>query len=168
MPPASPPAQAPKTAGLAPLDAVSLRNEREHPFTALYQQHVERIYRYLLARTGSAEDAQDLTAETFHAALESFATFDPAQGCVAAWLTGIARHKLVDHFRRSRQTDPISQVEDQPDRAASTEEASARHLQMAQIAVALRSLPADRSEALSLHFFAGLSTESAPPGRNLL
>jgi len=157
MPPASPPAQAPKNAGLAPLDAVSLRSEREHPFTAVYQQHVERIYRYLLARTGSAEDAQDLTAETFHAALESFAAFDPAQGCAAAWLTGIARHKLADHFRRSRRMDPSAQIEDQPDRAASTEEASAQRLQMAQVAAALRILPADRSEALSLHFFAGLS-----------
>ncbi len=131
--------------------------EPNHAFTAVYQQHVERIYRYHLARTGSIEDAQDLTAETFHAALESFAGYDPAQGCAAAWLTGIARHKLVDHFRRSRQTLAIAQVEDQPDPAASPEEASVQRLQMAQVAAALRSLPADRADALSLHFFAGLS-----------
>ena len=132
-----------------------------NPFTAVYQQHVERIYRYHLARTGSTEDAQDLTAETFHAALESFAAFDPDQGCAAAWLTGIARHKLVDHFRRSRHTDPIAQIEDQPDRVVSPEEASAQRLQMAQVSAALRSLPADRAEALSLHFFAGLSLSEA-------
>lgn len=131
--------------------------EPNHPFTAVYQQHVERIYRYHLARTGSLEDAQDLTAETFHAALESFPTFDPAQGCAAAWLAGIARHKLADHYRRSPRDVPIAQVEDQPDQAASPEEISAHRLQMAQVATALRSLPVDRADALSLHFFAGLS-----------
>ena len=157
MSPTFPPVQAPKAAALAPPDALPLRNEREHPFTAVYQQHVERIFRYLLVRTGSVEDAQDLTAETFHAALESFAAYDPAQGCAAAWLTGIARHKLVDQFRRSRHADPFAQIEDQPDRAASPEEASAQHLQMAQVSAALHRLPADRAEALSLHFFAGLS-----------
>jgi RNA polymerase sigma-70 factor (ECF subfamily) len=135
--------------------------ERNHPFTAVYQQHVERIYRYHLARTGSVDDAQDLTAETFHAALESFAAYNPAQGCAAAWLTGIAQHKLVDHFRRSRRNLAIAQVEDQPDRAESTEEASAQRLQMAQVSAALRKLPADRAEALSLHFFAGLSLNEA-------
>ena len=161
MPTASPPAQAPKPAALAALDAGSLRSTREHPFTAVYQQHIERIYRYHLARTGSAEDAQDLTAETFRAALESFAAYDPAQGPAAAWLTGIAHHKLVDHFRRSQRTDPSAQIDDQPDRSASPEEASAQHLQMAQVSAALRRLPADRAEALSLHFFAGLSLNEA-------
>lgn len=131
--------------------------EREHPLTSIYKQHVDRIYRYHLARTENVEDAQDLTAETFHAALESFTSFDPAQGSVAAWLTGIARHKLVDHFRRSQRTLAVFQVEDQPDPTARPEEASAYQLQLAQVSTALRNLPADRAEALSLHFFAGLS-----------
>ena len=131
--------------------------DTNHPFTAVYQQHVERIYRYHLARTGSVQDAQDLTAETFHAALESFATYDPAQGAAVAWLTGIARHKLADHFRRSRRNLETDPVEDQPDRGDSPEEISDHRLQMAQVAAALRRLPADRSDALSLHFFAGLS-----------
>lgn len=154
MPPISPPA-------LASHEALTRRHAGEHPFTAVYQQNVTRIYRYLLARAGSAEDAEDLTAETFHAALENFAAFDPAQGPAAAWLTGIARHKLADHFRRARGILPIAQIEDQPDRAASPEEASARRLQLAQVAAALRTLPRDRAEALSLHFFAGLSLSEA-------
>ncbi len=132
-----------------------------HPFTSLYQQHIERIYRYHLARTGSVEDAQDLTAETFQAALENYSAFDPARGCAAAWLTGIAQHKLSDHFRRARRTVAIAQVEDQPDRAASPEETSDHRLQITQVSAALRNLSTDRAEALSLHFFAGLSLSEA-------
>ncbi len=174
MPPALPPVQAPQPdesteaargAERAGPHAVSgttpALGAREHPFTTIYQQHVERIYRYHLARTGNETDAQDLTAETFHAALEGFATFDPARGCAAAWLTGIAHHKLADHFRRSPPVLPIAQIEEQPDPAPNPEEAGARRLQMAQVSAALRSLPSDRAEALSLHFFAGLSLDEA-------
>jgi RNA polymerase sigma-70 factor, ECF subfamily len=157
MPTAYSSIRAPLAASWSPPSTRTVDMEHNHPFTAVYQQHVERIYRYHLARTGSVEDAQDLTAETFRAALESFATYDALQGCAAAWLTGIAHHKLIDHFRRSRQTLTIAEIEDQPDRSASPEEISAHHLQMAQVAAALSRLPADRADALSLHFFAGLS-----------
>jgi RNA polymerase sigma-70 factor (ECF subfamily) len=167
MPTASPPAQAPNTDHTTAVDhgmppgAALVQAAHQQTFTAVYQQHVERIYRYHLARTGRVEDAQDLTAETFQAALEGFTGYDPARGPAAAWLMGIAQHKLVDHFRRYRSTLPLAQVEDQPDRGASTEDASLQHLQMAQVAAALLALPADRAEALSLHFFAGLSLNEA-------
>jgi len=161
MPPASYSIRAPRAITRTPPVPRTADMEQNHPFTAVYQQHVERIYRYHLARTGSVEDAQDLTAETFHAALESFAAYDPARGCAAAWLTGIAQHKLVDHFRRAQRTRTMAQVEDRPDRAASPEESSAQRLQMAQVSAALGKLPADRAEALSLHFFAGLSLSEA-------
>jgi RNA polymerase sigma-70 factor (ECF subfamily) len=161
MPTTSPPAQAPKAEDLAAPEAAFATRTREHPFTAVYQQHVERVYRYHLARTGSVEDAQDLTAETFRAALESFATFDPTHGPAAAWLAGIAQHKLADYFRRSWRAVPIALIEDKPDGAASPEEASAHRLQMAQVSAALRRLSSSRAEALSLHFFAGLSLSEA-------
>ena len=156
MPSTSPFIQVYRATLLAPPAQGATQSEREHPFTILYQQHVVRIYRYHLVRTGSVEDAQDLTSETFHAALKGFATFDPALGSAAAWLTGIAKHKLVDHFRRSRRTLTISQIEDLPDSPDTLEETSAQHLQMVQVFNALRRLPVKRAEALSLHFFAGL------------
>jgi RNA polymerase sigma-70 factor (ECF subfamily) len=45
-------------------------------------------------------DRADLTAETFAAALETAASFDPAQGPAVAWLFGIARHQLARAARR--------------------------------------------------------------------
>jgi RNA polymerase sigma-70 factor (ECF subfamily) len=126
------------------------------PFTALYEQHVEQIYRYHLARTGSVEDAQDLTAETFRAALESFARYRPERGAAIAWLMGIASHKQADHFRRARHGLPLAEAENRADGRPSPEESAAQRLQMAQVAGVLRRLPSDRAEALALHFFAGL------------
>jgi RNA polymerase sigma factor (sigma-70 family) len=73
---------------LAPLDAAQL-----------YDRYVERIYRYHLARTGCPAEAEDLTSETFRAALEGLDRCRPEQA--AAWLVGIARHKQADQLRRS-------------------------------------------------------------------
>jgi DNA-directed RNA polymerase specialized sigma24 family protein len=38
----------------------------------LYQDHLDAVYRYHLAHTGNVQDAQDLTSESFRAALEGF------------------------------------------------------------------------------------------------
>ena len=39
-------------------------------FAELYRRHVRSIYRYHLAHTGNVKDAEDLTSQTFMAALE--------------------------------------------------------------------------------------------------
>lgn len=66
---------------------------------AIYDVSVREVYGYLLHRCRHSATAEDLTAETFMAAVASI-----GRGAVAdvttAWLIGIARHKLVDHWRR--------------------------------------------------------------------
>jgi RNA polymerase sigma-70 factor, ECF subfamily len=61
---------------------------------SLYDRALPEVYGYLLARCGQRALAEDLTAETFLAAVR-------ADGPLStAWLIGTARHKLVDHWRR--------------------------------------------------------------------
>ncbi len=71
---------------------------------ALYDDAVPHVYGYLLARCGGRALAEDLTSETFLAAVEA-ARRPIVNGVVAApmtipWLIGIAQHKLADHWRR--------------------------------------------------------------------
>jgi len=74
------------------------------------------VYGYLLPRCGSVTDAEDLTAETFMAAVTALQRPNPPSVSVA-WLIGIARHKLVDHWRRGeRERRGLAAVgPDQPD-----------------------------------------------------
>ncbi len=65
----------------------------------LYDDALPHVYGYLLARCGDTGVAEDLTAESFLAAVQSVrkpGAPDPSIG----WLIGIARHKLADHWRR--------------------------------------------------------------------
>src|SRR5688572_74515 len=70
-------------------------------FAVFYRRHVEALLGFFARRTRDAELAADLTAETFAAALVARGRFDPARGNAAAWLYGIALHKLADAQRRA-------------------------------------------------------------------
>jgi RNA polymerase sigma-70 factor (ECF subfamily) len=65
---------------------------------SLYDRALPEVYGYLLARCGQRALAEDLTAETFLAAVR--AEQDGGAPTTVPWLIGTARHKLVDHWRR--------------------------------------------------------------------
>jgi len=69
-------------------------------FLALYDTALPYVYGYLLARCGRSVLAEELTSETMLAAVDSLKRDAPPQSLSTAWLLGIARHKLVDYWRR--------------------------------------------------------------------
>ena len=138
----------------------SLAQAEPAAFGELYQRHCERVYRYHLARTGDADDAQDLTTQTFMAALEGLPGYRGA-GSFGAWLFGIARRKLAMHYRGRRSVLPLEIMPDLADPAPSPEASTGKRLQLAQVTQALRRLAPDRAEALLLCLFADLTAREA-------
>jgi RNA polymerase sigma-70 factor (ECF subfamily) len=70
----------------------------------LYDRALPQVYGYLLPRCGSPQVAEDLTAETFLGAVAAIRRRAVNQ-LTTAWLVGIARHKLVDHWRRQAREE---------------------------------------------------------------
>ena len=70
----------------------------------LYDTALPEVYGYLLSRCGQRSLAEDLTAETFLAAVEAVRNRPPRELTIA-WLVGIARHKLADHWRRAEREE---------------------------------------------------------------
>jgi RNA polymerase sigma-70 factor, ECF subfamily len=68
----------------------------------LYDDALPQVYGYLLARCGQRALAEDLTAETFLAAVGAVRRDAPPDLGVG-WLIGVARHKLADHWRRAER-----------------------------------------------------------------
>ena len=66
---------------------------------SLYDRALPEVYGYLLARCGHRALAEDLTADTFLAAVRA-----PGE-VTTGWLIGTARHKLVDHWRRREREE---------------------------------------------------------------
>jgi RNA polymerase sigma-70 factor (ECF subfamily) len=125
-------------------------------FSALYQKYASQVYRYLLVRVGNREDAQDLTSQTFLAAMERLHTYR-GQGHFAAWLLGIARHKIVDQYRRRRPELALETADSHPNPFDDApDEQVSRQLIIEQVSRKLQTIAPDRAEALSLRLFAGL------------
>jgi RNA polymerase sigma-70 factor, ECF subfamily len=81
-----------------------MRAQRGMALLELYDAALPEVYGYLLSRCGSRTVAEDLTAETFLAAVAAQGKPDPPDISIA-WLIGTARHKLVDHWRREEREE---------------------------------------------------------------
>ncbi len=134
-----------------------IKAARQDPrvFGELYQLYVEQVFRYLYSRIGNVHDAEDITAQTFLLAFESFDKFRQ-DGHFASWLFTIARNKAMDYFRQ--QTNPAFtvEVEDIP-----VEDdllyGVIRSEQTASLAGLIRALPEEDLELLRLRFLAEMS-----------
>ena len=70
----------------------------------LYDVALPHVYGYLLGRCGGKALAEDLTAETFLAAVDAVGGDNPPTLSVP-WIIGVARHKLIDHWRRQARDE---------------------------------------------------------------
>ncbi|MDQ6616633.1 MAG: sigma-70 family RNA polymerase sigma factor [Actinomycetota bacterium] len=66
---------------------------------AIYLDNVERLYRLMYSRVGNRPDAEDLTAEVFHAALVPL-RISASGGEVRAYLLATARTVLAAYWAR--------------------------------------------------------------------
>lgn len=124
--------------------------------TELYNRHVARIYRYILARVSTAQDAQDLTTQTFIEMLHSLKKYR-GEGVFAAWLTIIARNMVAGYYRKQRPELPI-EAADETSNGWRIDEAVSRRLQLDAVRAGLAGLSAEHAEVVRLRIFGELST----------
>jgi RNA polymerase sigma-70 factor (ECF subfamily) len=125
-------------------------------FGAFYRRHARRITAFHLARTSEAQDAADLTAETFAAALESLDRYDPLRGEPVAWLFGIARHRLLALHRRgavedrARRRMGMARLELDDAALDQVESAAGAELIRVELREGFDALPPDQRDAVAL------------------
>ena len=68
----------------------------------MYVDHGADVYAYLARRVGG-ELAEDLLADIFRLAIESYGRFDASKGSERVWLYGIASNVLRHHWRSERR-----------------------------------------------------------------
>jgi RNA polymerase sigma-70 factor (ECF subfamily) len=135
--------------------AAALRGDGE-AFGAFYRRHARRIATFHLARTSDAQDAADLTAETFAVALSALDRYDPALGDPLPWLYGIARHRLGSLHRRGRVEERarrrlgMARLELDDAALEQVEAAASSELVRVEIREGLAALPDDQREAVAL------------------
>lgn len=131
-------------------------------FAELYRRNLTRVYRYHIAHVGNVKDAEDLTSQTFMAALEGIRSFRN-KSSFASWILGIASKKRLMFFRKngSKPEVPLDAALQHPSPGMPTDKAAALQLQMESISRALKQISSERAEALILTYFSGLSHAEA-------
>lgn len=120
----------------------------------IYDRAVDEVYRYLRARCGHRQLAEDLCADTFLAAVGQIQR-GALEEVTVAWLIGIARHKLLDHWRRlgRRREDATDDVPDVSDHADPWTVALDRH----EVDAVMDELGPHHRSALVLRYYDGLA-----------
>ena len=80
------------------------QNRDQEAFTQLYEEHFDKIYRYIALRIGNEADAEDMTQQVFLNALQSISSFRWKGVPFSAWLFRIAHNQAVDYLRRKKHT----------------------------------------------------------------
>ena len=138
---------------------------------AAYAEIVRRyrtpIFRLVNGSVPDADEALDLTQETFVSAYRALRRYDPARP-MRSWLSAIALNKCRDWARRrkvrqfftfARDIDEAAEriADDRPDQAASAEDRQ----ELARLRRAISALPTSLREPLVLHTIEGFSQNEA-------
>jgi len=88
-------------------------------FVDLYERHFHRVYAYVIRRTGSRAEAEDITSEVFERALVNLPRFEWRGVPLVAWLFRIAANALADRLRQIERdsADPPPDVPDESESA---------------------------------------------------
>lgn len=127
---------------------------------ALIERHYERILLFFFSKV-APDVARDLTQATFETLCQKKVEFR-GDSSVLTYVFGIARWKLVHHFRnvsKQRQRfDPLEESAEVPDVEASINALFIGRQEETLLVRALRSLPLDDQIILELKEYEGLSS----------
>jgi RNA polymerase sigma-70 factor (ECF subfamily) len=140
----------------SPVDSALIekaRNDSE-AFAELYRYYLTQVYRYLYRRIGNVHDTEDITAQVFTETLEGLAANRYRAGsCFSAWLFTIARHRLVDFYRKQPSL-PLDEIQSTEPGLLSILEKADDHNRLIKL---LSQLDEEKQELLRLRFSARLS-----------
>ncbi|MFT5203734.1 MAG: RNA polymerase sigma factor (sigma-70 family) [Candidatus Aldehydirespiratoraceae bacterium] len=129
-----------------------------------YDAHGSMIYTFC-SRSLGPERANDVTQEVFLSAWRARERFDPSKGNLAAWLTAIAKNRIIDSIRSEKRHSDRRAPESAEElgREGEAETTGDRLL----VADALRTLAERPREILTLHYFEDLTHPEIAERTNL-
>ncbi len=144
--------------------AVEAQNGNRRAFDQLVLRHKSQIFRIARHYVGSADDALDISQDTFVAAWLALKRYDAARD-FGAWLRTIALNKCRDFGRRQTVRREVMRLfalldvreSAAPSADAMVEEAQTESARLEALDTAIAALPASHKEVLVLTTFAGLS-----------
>jgi RNA polymerase sigma-70 factor (ECF subfamily) len=127
-----------------------------------WDDYGEAVYSYVRFHVSSADEAEDITADTFFKVFQAADRYDPARGEARVWIFRIAQNTLRDFQRRARVRRHVSlgSMHDLAAEAPSPEERLLWEEQVARLLAAMEHLSVADREIVSLRYGSGLDTSA--------
>ncbi len=113
-------------------------------------EHYAAIYRFLRNLTGSKEEAEDLTQQTFLRAWEALSRYR-GDASLSTWLHAIAYHEYTHWRRAQREHAPLEEAVEVQDEQAE------QNLEAVLVRWAIQRLSPEHREVFVLHYVQGFS-----------
>lgn len=128
-------------------------------FSRIYEYYYPRVFNYCLHRTMSKEVAEDITGETFLAAVSQLYDFDTSKGIrFGAWLYRVAHNKIIDSRRRYKFIPVDIEKINLKDANSMNQEAVMRKFELqTQVTVVMADLKPRYQEILSYQYYGELT-----------
>ena len=123
----------------------------------LYERYFDRIYNYVYARLGRAEDAEDLAIDTMTRSLTRLDQFQDQGVAFSSWVYKIAHNATIDHYRRHGKVTLVSLEQATLPQSADPSELAVEQLSNEDLRTALRALTDEQQQVLILRFFQDLT-----------
>ena len=128
----------------------------QEAFARLYEEHFDKIYRYVTLKIGNATEAEDMTQQVFLNALQSISSFKWRGIPFSAWLFRIAHNQVVDYFRSKKRT-AVPLDESLASNNNNPQSIVEQKLDIEQLVLATKGLTDAQREVISLRFAGELS-----------
>ena len=127
-------------------------------FAQLYEEHLDKIYRYIYLRVGNQTEAEDLTQEVFVKALEAIGSYKWRDLPFASWLFRIAHNQIIDYLRKQRKVEKMAWDNNTaPASGPNPEVIAEQELESEELVEHIRKLSSAQREVISLRFGSELS-----------
>ena len=130
----------------------------EAALTQLYEENFDKIYRYIVLKTGDRTEAEDMTQQVFLKAFKSISGYRSKGSPFSSWLFRIAHNQMVDYWRKKskRTTVPLEESMVGSSNSNPSSEAEQK-MDIENLVAATKQLTSLQREVVSLRFAGGLS-----------
>ena len=138
-------------------DLIARAKVDRQAFLEIYDAYFQKIYDYAYYRTLSQVEAEEITSQTFLAALENIQRIEYRNVPIIVWLYKIASNALTDMFRKQGRTVQLQEEQVMTVTYNEPETIALGNSEREQLLECIHALPPLQQQAIILRYIQNLS-----------
>jgi RNA polymerase sigma-70 factor (ECF subfamily) len=129
-------------------------DELKEQFGKIYDEYIEKIYRFVYLKVNSREIAEDISSKVFMRGWDSYRAKGESIKNIGAFLYQVSRNMVIDHYRQKGRTNMVSTeyVTEIVDNGAGIHEKAIINADIEIVKSALKNIKKDYQDVIIWHY----------------